>query len=249
MRWAFCLAATLLPLCAQPAPQFDAASIKPNDSVRIGILIYTAKSGDFTAQNVTLRNLIAYAWHVKEFQVIGGPKWLDSDHYDVLAKPPHDGTSSDTASRLRLRALLAERFQLIAHTGSKELPVYALVVAKTGPRLQLAKADTPNAGIEGRRGLLTCRGVSMQSFAEWGLAPRLGNIVLDKTGLPGQYDFTVQYADDSPPKPGADPPPPPDPSLPSLPSALQEQLGLKLETQESPVEVILVDRAEKASAN
>ena len=90
----------------------------------------------------------------------------------------------------------------------------------------------------------------MKSFAEWGLAPRLGNIVLDKTSREGEFDFKVQYADDSPPKPGADPvEAPPDPALPSLASALQEQLGLKLETQKEPVEVIVVDRAEKAAAN
>jgi uncharacterized protein (TIGR03435 family) len=91
---------------------------------------------------------------------------------------------------------------------------------------------------------MTCRAVSMKSFAEWGLAPHLGNIVLDKTGLEGEFDFKVQFADDSPPKPGAEPAEaPPDPSLPSLASALQEQLGLKLETQKAPVEVIVVDRA------
>ena len=249
MRMLLAILALAVPLAAQEKIEFDAASIKPNDSVRIGLLIYTSKSGDFTGQNVTLRNLIAYAWHIKEFQAVGGPKWLDSDHYDVLAKPPHDGGVSDERNRLRMRALLADRFQLAVHRDTKELPVYALVVAKGGPHLTPGKGDDPKKGIEARRGLITCRAVSMKSFAEWGLAPRLDNIVLDETGLDGEFDFTVQYADDSPPKPGVEPPPPPDPSLPDLPLAIQQQLGLKLETQKAPVEVIVVDRAEKASAN
>lgn len=97
---------------------------------------------------------------------------------------------------------------------------------------------------------MICTAVSMKSFAEWGLAPRLNNIVLDKTGIEGEFDFKVQFADDSPPRPGADPAEAPsDPSGPSLATALQDQLGLKLETLKAPVEVIVVDRAEKASAN
>jgi uncharacterized protein (TIGR03435 family) len=244
------MAAMLGTLAAQEKVEFDAASIKPNTSVRIGLMINTAKSGDFVAENVTLRNLIAYAWHVKEFQTIGGQKWLDSDHYDVLAKPPRDGDTSDATNRLRMRTLLADRFQLIVHSETKDMPVYVLVVAKNGPHLEPARHETPLDGIRGQRGMMTCTAVSMKSFAEWGLAPRLGNIVVDKTGLEGEFDFKVQYADDSPPKPGADPPAAPtDLSLPSLASALQQQLGLKLEKQKSPVEVIVVDRAERASAN
>ncbi|HUB80566.1 MAG TPA: TIGR03435 family protein [Bryobacteraceae bacterium] len=248
MRTLLAIAMLVTPLAAQEKSEFDAASIKPNTSVRVGLMINTSKSGDFVAENVTLRNLIAYAWRVKEFQTVGGPKWLDSDHYDILAKPPHDGVTSGDRNRLRMRALLADRFQLAVHTGTKEMFVYALAVAKNGPRLEPATGDSPRKGIEGRRGIMTCRAASMKSFAEWGLAPRLGNIVLDKTGLEGEFDFTVRYADDSPPKPGVEVEAP-DPSLPDLASALQQQLGLKLETQKAPVEVIVVDHAEKASAN
>jgi uncharacterized protein (TIGR03435 family) len=187
---------------------------------------------------------------VKEFQTTGGPKWLDSDYYNVFAKPPHDGDTSDASNRLRMRALPAARFQLVVHTETKEMPVYVLVVAKNGPHLAVARGETLRRGIEGRRGQMICNAVSMKAFAEWGLAPRLNNIVVDKTGFEGEFDFKVQFADDSPPKPGADPADAPsDPSGPSLASALQEQLGLKLETQKVPVEVVVVDRAEKASAN
>ena len=237
--------------------QFDAASIKPNTSVRIGITVNTTGNGDFAATNVSLRNLIAYAYHVKEFQTSGGPKWVDSERYDVLARPPHDadlpGSSwqqRDDRNRIRMRSLLADRFQLVVHNETKEMPVYALVIAKNGPHLEAAKGGSAQRGIYRQRGLFTCTAVSMKTFTEWGLSPRLGNIVLDKTGLTGEYDFKLRYADDSPPEPGADPAEAPgDPSGPSLAMALQEQLGLKLETQKAPVEVIVVDRAEKASAN
>jgi uncharacterized protein (TIGR03435 family) len=250
MRTVLAMAALLGTLPAQDKPEFDAASIKPNSSVRIGIMIHTTKSGDFEATNVSLRNLVAYAYRVKEFQTIGGAKWIDSERYDVLAKPTPDGNMSDERNRIRMRSLLADRFQLVVHNETKDMPVYALVVAKNGPHMQPWNGDTSRQGINGQRGFMICSGVSMKSFAEWGLAPRLGNIVLDKTGLTGEFDFKLQYADDSPPKPGADPAETAiDPASPSLMSAIQEQLGLKLETQKAQVEVIVVDRAEKASAN
>jgi uncharacterized protein (TIGR03435 family) len=235
MRMALLLALLASRLSAQTAPEFDAASIKPNNSVRKGLVINTTKSGDFTGQNVTLRNLIAYAYHLKEFQVTGGPKWVDADYYDVIAKPPRDGDLSDATNRVRMRALLADRFQLVIHTDTKELPVYALVVAKNGPHLEADKADHPRVGIERRTGAIVCGRVSMKDFAEWGLTPLLGNVVLDKTGLEGEFDLRVQYADDD--------------SGPDLASALQTQLGLKLEPQKAPMPVIVVDRAGKATEN
>lgn len=244
------MAAALGALAALDKTAFDAASIKPNNSLRRGLMINTTKSGEFVGENVTLRNLIAYAWHVKEFQTLGGPKWADSDYYDVRAKPLDDGDRSDSTNRLRMRALLADRFQLAIHTETRELPVYALVVAKNGPHLTPSQGADARQGIQGKRGLMECRALSMKAFAEWGLAPRLGSIVLDKTGLEGQFDFDVKYADDSPLKPGAEQPDAPaDPSVPSLASAIDMQLGLKLETRKAPVEVIVIDRAEKASAN
>lgn len=250
MRTVLAMAALLGTLAAQERAEFDVASIKPNNSVRIGMFINTEASGELTAQNATLRDLIIFAYNVRSFQITGGPKWIDSEHYNVLARPPHGASTSNESNRIRMRALLADRFQLALHTETKELPVYALVIAKNGPHLAPAKEDDPRPGIRAQRGMMRCTAVSMKSFTEWGLAPRLGNIVLDKTGLTGDFDFTLQYTDDSPPKPGADPPETPvDPAGPSLASALQEQLGLKLETQKAPVEVIVVDRAEKASAN
>jgi len=131
------------------------------------------------------------------------------------------------------------------------MPVYALVVAKNGPRLKSTEAGDTRQSIQGQRGLMVCTGISMKMFAERALAPKLGNIVLDKTGLPGEFDFKLEFVDESPPKPGKEAPPETSDgsSGPTLAAALQEQLGLKLETQKAPVRIMVVDRAEKASAN
>jgi uncharacterized protein (TIGR03435 family) len=166
MRTVLAMAALLGTLGAQEKIEFDAASIKPNTSLRTGVMINTTESGDFTAENVTLRNLVAFAYHVKEFQTLGGAKWADSEHYNVFAKPPRDGDTSDATNRLRMRALLADRFQLVVHTETKDMPVYVLVVAKNGPRLEAAKSDAPQKGIYREPGSMTCTGVSMKSLAE-----------------------------------------------------------------------------------
>jgi uncharacterized protein (TIGR03435 family) len=181
---------------------------------------------------------------------------MDTDRYDIIARPPHDDGAAQASPAVRtqltyarMKALLADRFQLVVHSETKDLPVYALVVAKNGPHLDPGDPANPRKGISHNNGLLECFGVSMKTFAERGLAPRLGNIVLDKTGLAGEFTFKVQYAEEGPSKPGAPLPEAADPAGPTLASALQEQLGLKLETQKAPVEVMVVDRAEKASAN
>jgi uncharacterized protein (TIGR03435 family) len=245
-------------LTAQDHAEFDVASVKPNTSLGNGISIYTTPGGDLTATNVSLRTLIAFAYDIRDFQITGGPKWMETDRYDIFARPPHSADEPPTSpaarnrlTHLRMKALLADRFQLVVHTETKEMPVYVLAIGKNGPHLSPANSENPQRGINGQRGLMTCTGISMQTFAERALAPRLGNIVLDKTGLSGEFDIKLQYADDSPPKPGVEAPAETssDPSGPTLAVALQEQLGLKLETQKAPVEVIVVDRAEKASAN
>lgn len=137
---------------AQEVSQFDVASIMPNTSLRKGYSVNTDKHGEFIAESVTLRNLISYAYRVKEFQILGGDKWVDSEHYDVFAKPPDASDPADATARLRLRALLAERFQLAVHTESRDLAVYLLTVAKKGPRLDPAKQEDKWTGIEGKRG-------------------------------------------------------------------------------------------------
>lgn len=213
--------------------------------------------GTMTATNVTLRFLVAFAYDVRDFQLTGGPKWLDAERYDVVARLDHDAAAAEAKPssenainlRLRLRALLADRFQLVVHSETREMPIATLVVAKNGPHLEESKSD--GVQIWGQMGLLTCKKVSMKMFAERVLSQRLGRSVPDKTGIDGDFDFKVQYVEETQSKSGGDAPPAAstDGSGPTFLTAMQEQLGLKLDSQKGPVEFIIVDRAEKASAN
>jgi uncharacterized protein (TIGR03435 family) len=144
--------------------------------------------------------------------------------------------------------LLADRFQPVVHSETREMPIAVLVVAKNGPHLEESKSD--GARIWGQMGLLTCKKVSMKMFAERVLAQRLGGSVVDNTGIGGDFDFKVQYVEEVQAKPGGDAPAASlDVAGPTFLTAMQEQLGLKLESQKGPVEFIIVDHAEKASAN
>ena len=225
-------------------------SVKPNHSMSISSNFNRTAGGGLDAQNVTLRSLITFAYDVRDHQLTGGPGWMDSDRYDILAKPgENDNPNGEKRSfqqdfagiRLKLRKVLADRFQLVVHTETRELPVYMLTVGKNGPHL----AESKSAGLQinNRNGLMVCRKISMQQFADHALATRLGRTVLDRTGLPGEYDFDVKYAEDRGAAAASDV------SGPDFLTAMQEQLGLKIESGKGPVEVLVVDRVEKASAN
>jgi uncharacterized protein (TIGR03435 family) len=262
-----------------PLPSFEVASIKPNRSGDNHFFI-SFQPGRFTATGATTRFLIEDAYNVKDFQVSGGPSWINSERYDIdakeedslveeLQKLPPDQRAEQI--RLRVQSLLADRFKLTLHRETKELPVYALVIAKNGPKLQEAKSgDTyPKGmkGLDGRahagmmrmgRGQLTGQAIPLASLVHM-LSQQLGRTVLDKTGLKGNYDFALQWTpDQSQPamlmgpeggKPGTDNAPPPESSGPSLFTAIQEQLGLKLESQKGPVEILVIDHVEKPSEN
>lgn len=243
----------------QPAaggqPSFEVASIKPSAPGGRGMQMQIGGGGRFNAKNVTVKMLIQHAYNVRDFQISGGPAWLTSEHYDVVAKAEGDQQIRPEQLRLMVQALLADRFKLTFHRDTKELPIYALVVAKNGPKLQPSEAQ----GEEQRmmrmgRGQVTAQGVGIDMLAN-NLAQQLGRTVIDKTGLTGRYDLKLEWTPDisqpfGPKEFGPDgPPPAADPGGPSIFTALQEQLGLKLETQKGPVEIIVIDHIEKASEN
>jgi uncharacterized protein (TIGR03435 family) len=229
--------------------------------------------GGLRANNVTLRVLLTLAYDVRDFQISGGPPWLGSQLYDIQAR---SGTDSDASAspeqiqkltdeqrktfqeqmRERLRALLAERFQLVLHHETKEVPVYVLEVAKSGPKFQEAKEAGPNRGrMRMGRGELQGEGIQIQFLVQV-LSNQLRRPVLDKTDLKGNYDIKLTWTPDGsqgfgpgPLPPGVEAPPPPDPNGPTIFTAVQEQLGLRLESQKGPVDMIVIDRAEKASDN
>jgi uncharacterized protein (TIGR03435 family) len=265
---------------SNPATTFgyEVASIKPSKPDSGGIVRFLFYPDGLTATNISLRMLIRDAYGIEDHQLAGAPGWLDSDRYDIEAKMEPSvvdqlrklGPDAARAARQSmLQALLEDRLKLKAHRETKELPVYTLVVAKNGPKLQEAKpGDTYPNGLKGPNGVgkagmmrmgrgdLTAQGLSMASVVRL-LSQQLGRSVLDKTGLTSTYDFTLHWTpDDSqvafkdfPGGAQSDGSGPSDTSRPSLFTAIQEQLGLKLESQKGPVEIIVIDHVEKPSAN
>jgi uncharacterized protein (TIGR03435 family) len=250
---------------------FEVASIKPADPDARNSSLRHLPGGGLNVTNGVVRQLITFAYRVSGFQLSGGPAWIGSERYDIVAKPERPEGPDDLGQateeqrtlvqerlRKRLRALLADRFQLTIHRETRELPVYALVLSKSGTKLQTSK-DGSNQHMRMNHGEITAEGCTMQMLTMT-LASVLGRAVLDQTGLQGRYDFTLEFMPEAghlqgevkPPGPGDGPEVigPPDPSgRPSIFTAIQQQLGLKLESTKGPVEFIVIDRVERPSAN
>ena len=267
---------------------YEAASIKP--SKNMGGLVRIQFSPDaLTANGVTPKFLIGFAYNVKDFQLLGLPGWAEweryniafthnvkdfqlpglpgwaeSERYDIQAKID-DATAQALNKlpieqrleqrRLMLQSLLAERFHLKLSHVDKELPTYALVVAKNGPKLTSTTVPATPGGVGQRMfrnspGELDLTGMPISGLADF-LSQRLQRKVVDKTGLQGNYDMTLRWTPDSqqmPPTAGPDDTAP-DSSGPSIFTALQEQLGLKLEPQKGPVETLIIDSIQKPTEN
>jgi uncharacterized protein (TIGR03435 family) len=244
-------------------PIFEVTSVKPNTSGAAKQMMDTEPGRRFTAINVSLGQLIRSAYGVQEFQISGGPAWLESARFDVIARGEPD------AGQPMLRALLADQFKLRLHTDTKELPIYALVAVRNGrgPGLHRSARDCrapdggtdtstlepPACGVRATPGAILAAGAPMTQLAG-ALSRFLGREVQDRTGLTDDFDFTLRWTPDQVP-PGLDQKnraiglPPIDPDGPSLFTALGEQLGLKLESGRGAVEILVVDRAERPTAN
>jgi uncharacterized protein (TIGR03435 family) len=192
-------------------------------------------------RNCTLWKCIWFAYQVKEYQISGGPKWLDHDRYDINARAT--GPVKSPELRVMLQRLLAERFKLVVHRESRAFPGYALVVAKSGLKLKAAAGDGPPMINTPRPGIITAKATPMGWLARVLEGPRLLNApVLDATQLFGVFDFKVEWTpDDAHEVAGC--------LALSISDALEDQLGLKLEPRKAPLEMIVVDSAEKASEN
>lgn len=221
---------------------FEVASIKPHAGA------VTAWGGSFhgprlTETAITLRELIEDAYDLRNDQILGGPGWIASDRYDIDAKAEGDAALTATLTKVQqqqmLQALLADRFQLKVHREIKEMPVYALVVGKNGSKLKESSADAkgPNfvRGTTAGMHMEASKG-TMENLARQ-LSLTAGRPVVDQTGLTGFYAFTLDWTSAA------------DSDLPSVFTAVQEQLGLKLESQRAPVEMLIVDHADQPSAN
>jgi uncharacterized protein (TIGR03435 family) len=229
---------------ATPAA-FGVASVKPSDPAsRIAI----RRSGDrLTTSNTSLAMLITWAYDIRGDRLFGKPKWLDSVHYDIAAKAG-ESLSPGLLQRM-MQSLLATRFQLAIHRETRELPLYAMVVGKNGARLHLSEASGDpgqNPFSMTARGHLTGSQVTTAMLANV-LSNQLGHSVQDQTGLKGVFDFKLEWEPDvDAESTGVDGAPlsTDTRSGPSIFTAIEEQLGFKLEPHKGPVEVIVIDHVE-----
>jgi uncharacterized protein (TIGR03435 family) len=274
----------VVPIVAQSVPRppaagplrFEVASIKRNtgSAQKAYVLQRVLPGGGFEGLNVTVGSVIRLAYGLQDFQMVGGPKWLDTDRFDIQMKGPQGATESEAPRRLQ--SLLAERFALKAHMEKRDHPIYALVLARSdkslGPRLRRSQIDPEKlreqeakllrenpatfkpleCGLAAGRRLGDC-GITMALLATR-FPMYVGRIVVDRTGLTGVYQFDLRFSDSLVPGAGPGggfpfPVQPPDPDAPTLFTALEEQLGLKLVPQTAPVDVLVIDQVQPPKPN
>jgi uncharacterized protein (TIGR03435 family) len=251
---AFALASPFTPrwIAFAQQPAFEVASVKPGDPHPNIIDSDVQPGGRFYATNLTLKELIEWAYALPSHLISGGPGWIDSDRFTIEAKPDSaiavpPGPAGIAQVKLMTQSLLAERFKLSIHRETKEGPVYELVLAKSGPKLKETRASaeySPRLSMLG--GPVEATAATLPFFTRL-LTKGLARTVIDNTGLTGRYDFTLTFT------------PEPDQEgfgfarsnhdAPSIFTALREQLGLELKPARAPVETLIVDHAEKPDAN
>jgi uncharacterized protein (TIGR03435 family) len=253
------LAAIALAVAQSPAPdaalKYEVASVKPATPGQPGMARPEPGGQRYRGTNLPLNLYISSAYRIKADQVVGAPGWVDTDRFDIEAQA--EKPSSLEQHHLMMQSLLAERFHLKFHFETKEMPVYALTVESSGPKL--TPHDAANSGepwIEQGRDKpfhagWTATAASMELFA-FRLASILDRPVIDQTGLKGDYDFTLTYTMDLPPNlpstallNGE----PLDLSGPSIFQAIRQQLRLRLDARKGPAKVMVIDHVEKPSAN
>ena len=242
-------------MAADANPSFEVATIKPSKPDQPGKLLTVRPNASFGTINTTTADLINFAYDVQAKQVVNAPDWMGSEKFDIEAKPDSPGMPTDVQLKAMVRKLLADRFELKFHEDKKEMSAYVLAIAKNGPKLKKSEGD-PN-GLPGlffrQLGYLTVQNATMANFVHLMQSAVLDRPVVDQTGLDGRWDFVLKWTPDEsqfggmgmkvpPPSDAADAPPP-------LFTAIQEQIGLKLEAGKAPVPVLVLDHLEKPSAN
>jgi uncharacterized protein (TIGR03435 family) len=237
-----------------PAPSFEVAVVKLSKPGTRGFIGVRPGNQKFEATNASLRSIIMMAYDITERQISGGPGWLESDGFDIEAKADAPATREQIC--LMVQTLLADRFKLRLDRVEREESVYALLADNRSPKLTLHKQQDgmqPLIRGGGSYGTILFQNVPMSRLA-WFLSTQVGRSVVDKTGLEGSYDFTLDYMPEGSSKGGGSPEPPandgaapPPPSRPGILAAVQEQLGLRLESQKGMVGYFRVERVEKPS--
>lgn len=235
---------------------FELTSVKRNISGSERTSTRAQPNGGWSATNVRLRAVIARAFEVREFQIPDGPDWLDSERFDIVARAPEG-----TPNRLRpamLRALLVERFKLVTHIEAKEQPVYMLVPAGNDGRLgpQLKRSTLPCAGnttpqpgsncgvdtsVNDRLGTMSANGVPMDSIAAALANYAVNRAVINRTGLEGAFDAELRFAPEGVALAATSR----GDETPSIFTAVQEQLGLRLQSDRGPVPFVVIDSVQR----
>ena len=238
-----CVAASAIAHAQQPpsppaSANFEVASVKQNISGDRRQVVLPQPGGKITFTNIPALQLIVMAYQLTPLQLVGGPGWLETDHFDIVAKlerEPEPRTSGPNPQMLALRSLLADRFKLKLHNQTRELDVYNLVMLKPGapgPAMTRSKADcaASQCGASTVGGVVRATGVPTASIAQL-LTNQTGRVVYDRTNLAGGWDFTFKLSDA-------------DPDAPSVFTVIQEQFGMKRESAKAPVEVTVIDSVE-----
>jgi uncharacterized protein (TIGR03435 family) len=240
------------PLATATSPEFEAATIKPVKEPDPNRMNDRTDGRRYTTRNTTLRDLILMAYGVDRQQIAGGPTWIATDEYDVDAVAGED-VHFENDLQTMLQKLLADRFKLTFHREQREQSIYALMVAKGGPKLKAADANEKQGSGCTRLGECAFKRDTLQHFARWMGFAVLDKPVQDKTGLAGEFDFELKWTPDETQFAGMGihVPPPVDNSNapPGLFTAIEEQLGLRLEPQKIPSEVLVIDHAERPTEN
>jgi len=255
------LCAFAVPRAQEPRPAFEVSSVKPRTGPPQGVtsivLPAGTRPGAFEHRNATVRQLVMYGYDLRDYQIEGGPEWTRGDRFDVSARA---GSEVPVATmRLMVQSLLADRFKLAVHEVEREMSIYALVLARAdgrpGPRLKKnedncqTKVEQPS--VPGSRGAITSAGCGALSVLASSATLHLNAPVLDRTGLDGRYEWSYYYDGEGRffGEPQGNAVAAIDTTLPRFPTALQEQLGLKLEPTKGTVKVLVIDSVQRPTEN
>ena len=243
--------ACVLVLCDKNANAqgFDVASVRPHSPDDTYFLVHPPTAGRFSAIGAVAKLLMMLAYDVQESQIVGEPAWLATEKWDIEAKTDDGVQHTPEETRQMVQSLLRDRFALRSHRETQQRPVYVLTVTKGGPKFKPSERRSTNYRITGSS--ISLERGEMARFAQF-LSAALGRPVVDRTELGGLYDLSLKWDDAPVPQGGllgSDVPAAPGRDYGSIFTAIQDQLGLRLERQQAPVEVLVVDRIERPSPN
>ena len=252
------------PMAADVDPNFEVATIKPNNTGATSMQGLTLRGRNFATRASSLADLISFAYEVQVKQIVNAPEWYDKDRYDIAAVPEQEGSPNPEQVRIMIRKLLADRFGLKFHREKREMSAYVLTVGKDGSKLKPTQIQgtLPGIGIRPGTGGITLGIVNaaISDFTGFLQILVLDRPVVDKTGLTGRYDFQCTFSPDDSQFNGHPPQFPRQgdnnngtadttPAAPSIYDAFQQELGLKLSAEKTQVDVIAIDHVEKPTAN